>query len=354
MSKLKIFAGALLAGVLTASGAHAQATLTAETTTPGSTPHYIDTTLAAILDNAGVAKMQITEGATLTNSVQAVAEGRLDMAPAPLILPFLLSKGIGPYSGVGPEQGAELAKNIRALFFNAASAQVFGYYNSKPVEDVRKLEGLRIWNGPPRGAALTSGRAMIQLLAGLKDGEGYEGIQTEWPDTVSTITGGGTDAFTIPEGLPSGRLISIAAAGGITIHDVPSDLLNSELGQQIVNAPGHAPYSLPIDTYRAAYEGNDITVVTDDDTFDSFATAFGQIVPASMDEELAYNITKAFLEGEERFVTGSPRGAFLAMSFGDINGKDQGACGAVQIKMHPGAIRAFEEKGHTIADCLKP
>ena len=69
--------------------ASAQATLTAETTTPGSTPHYIDSTLAAVLDSAGVATMQITEGATLTNSVQAVAEGRLDMAPAPLILPFL-------------------------------------------------------------------------------------------------------------------------------------------------------------------------------------------------------------------------------------------------------------------------
>ena len=332
----------------------AQTPLTAETTTPGSTPHYIDTTLAAILDSAGVAQMQITEGATLTNSVQAVAEGQLDMAPAPLILPFLLSRGIGPYSGIGAERGAELAQNIRVLFFNAASGQLFGYYNSNPVEDIRNLEGLRIWNGPPRGAALTSGRAMIQLLSGLKDGEGYEGVQTPWPDTVSTITGGGADAWTIPEGLPSGRQIAIAAAGGITIFDVPSDLLASELGQQIMAAPGHAPYSMPIDEFRAAYAGNDITVVTDDDTFDTFATAFGQIVPASMDEELAYQITTAFLEGESRFLEGSPRGPFMRMSFGDIDGTSQGACGAVQIKMHPGAIRAFEDAGHTIADCLRP
>lgn len=336
------------------AAAFAQATLTAETTTPGSTPHYIDTTLAAVLDSAGVATLQITEGATLTNSVQAVAEGRLDMAPAPLILPFLLSKGIGPYSGIGPEKGAELAGNIRALFFNAGSAQLFGYYNSDPVEDIRKLDGLRIWNGPPRGAALTSGRAMIQLLSGLKDGEGYEGVQTEWPDTVSTITGGGVDAWTIPEGLPSGRQITIAAAGGTTLFDVPSDLLASELGQQIVAAPGHAPYSVPVEAFRKAYEGNDITVVVDDDSFDSFATAFAQIVSATMDEELVYNITKAFLQGEQRFLTSSPRGPFLAMTFGDIDGKSQGACGAVKIKMHPGAIRAYEDAGHTVADCLKP
>lgn len=344
--------GAVLA--LAPLAASAQTTLTAETTTPGSTPHYIDTTLAAILDSAGVANLQITEGATLTNSVQAVAEGRLDMAPAPLILPFLLSRGIGPYSGVGPEKGAELASGIRVLFFNAGSAQIFGYYNNNPVADIRDLSGLRIWNGPPRGAALTSGRALVQLLSGLKDGEGYEGIQTPWPDTVSSITGGGADAWTLPEGLPSGRQIAIAAAGGITIHDVPSDILASELGQQIVAAPGHAPYSVPVEKVRAAYAGNDITIVTDDDTFDSFATAFGQIVSEGMDEQLAYDITKAFLEGQDRFVNGSPRGAFLMMSFGDIDGVSQGVCGAVQVKMHPGAIRAFEEAGHTVADCLRP
>ncbi len=351
MIKQTLLGGAL---ALLPAIALAQATLTAETTTPGSTPHYIDSTLAAVLDSAGVATLQITEGATLTNSVQAVAEGRLDMAPAPLILPFLLSRGIGPYSGIGAEKGAELADNIRVIFFNAGSAQMLGYYNSNPIEDIRNMSGKRIWNGPPRGAALTSGRAMIQLLSGIKDGEGYEGVQNPWPDAVSTITGGGADAWTIPEGLPSGRQIAISAAGGITIHDVPSDILASELGQQIVAAPGHAPYSVPVDEFRAAYAGNDITVVTDDDTFDSFATAFGQIVQASMDEELAYNITKAYLEGEDRFINGSPRGPYTLLSFGDIDGVSQGACGAVKIKMHPGAIRAFEDAGHTVADCLRP
>ncbi|MEO9823894.1 MAG: TAXI family TRAP transporter solute-binding subunit [Paracoccaceae bacterium] len=351
-----MFKASIMAAVIAALPAVtvAQANLTAETTSPGSTPHYIDTTLAAVLESAGVASLQITEGATLTNSVQAVAEGQLDMAPAPLILPFLMSRGIGPYSGVGEEKGAELAGNLRALFFTAASAQIFGHYDSGAITDITQLDGLRIWNGPPRGAALTSGRAAVQLLSGLTEGEGYEGIQSPWPDTVSSITGGGADGWTIPEGLPSGRQIAISAAGAITIYDMPSDLLNSELGQQIMNAPGHAVYSVPVDEYRAAYEGNDITIVTDDDTFDSFATAFAQIVPASMDDELAYQVTKAFLEGQERFETGSPRGPYLFLSFGDIDGTSQGVCGAVKMLMHPGAIRAYEDAGHTVADCVRP
>ena len=348
----KTIAGAMLA--LLPVAAFAQSTLTAETTSPGSTPHYIDTTLAAALDADGVAKMQITEGATLTNSVQAVAEGQLDMAPAPLILPFLLSRGVGPYSGLGAEKGAELAGNLRALFFSAPSAQLFGHYNSGAIKGIEDIEGKRIYNGPPRGAALTTGRAALQLLSGLKEGEGYEGVQTPWPDTVSTITGGAVDGWTLPEGLPSGRQIAIAAAGGTTIYDMPSELLNSELGQQIVNAPGNAPYSIPVEEYRAAYAGNDITIVTDDDTFDTFALAFAQIVPATMDEELAYKVTKTYLAAQERFLTGSPRGPYLFLSFGDIDGTSQGVCGAVTMKLHPGAVRAYEEAGHNVADCVKP
>lgn len=334
--------------------ASAQVTLTSETSSVGSSPHYVDSTLAAVLESAGIATVQITEGATLTNSVQAVAEGRLDIAPAPLILPFLLSRGIGPYSGVGADKGAELAANLRVIFFHAGSHQIFAHYNSAPIANIRDLKGLRIWNGPPRGAALTSGRAMIQLLAGLKDGEGYEGVQTPWPDTIPAISGGGVDAWTSPDGLPSGRQIQIAAAGGTTIYDVPSDLLASELGRQIVAAPGHAPFSMPVEEYRASYAGNDITVVTDDDTFDSYSTAFGEIVPADMDEQLVFDIVTAFLGAEERFKTGSPIGPNMALTFGDIDGVTQGACGAVQVKMHPGAIRAFEAAGHSVADCLRP
>lgn len=342
------------AATLAAGLAQAQVTLTAETASPGSSPHYIDTTLAAVLESAGIASLQITEGATLTNSVQAIAEGRLDISAAPMILPFLLSKGAGPYSGLGAEKGAELAGNLRAIFFHAGSHQIFAHYNSSKVSGLDDLAGKRIWNGPPRGAALASGRAMIDLLAGLKDGQDYEGVQTPWPDAVTAVTSGSVDAWTSPDGLPSGRQIRISAAGGITIYDVPKDLLASKKGQQILKAPGHTLVSYPVENYRAAYEGNDVTVVTDDDTFDTFATAFAEVVNVNADEQLVFDIVSAFLKAEERFKTGAPIGPNLNLTFGDITGVDQGACGAVPLTMHPGAIRAYGAAGFTVADCLKP
>ena len=35
--------------------------------------------------------------------ILTVAGGKTDIAAAPFILPFLLSKGAGPYASIGPE-----------------------------------------------------------------------------------------------------------------------------------------------------------------------------------------------------------------------------------------------------------
>ena len=87
-----------------------------------------------------VANMQVTTGQTLTNSVQNVAEGKSDVAAAPFVLPFLLSRAVGPYAKVGKEKGAELANS--APF----SLPTFAY---GPTARERR-------NGKTKGAAATS------------------------------------------------------------------------------------------------------------------------------------------------------------------------------------------------------
>ena len=68
--------------------------------------------LTEVAGTQGIANIQLADGQTLTNSIQNVAEGKTDIAGTPYILPFLLSKGRGPYSKLGAEKGAELASNL--------------------------------------------------------------------------------------------------------------------------------------------------------------------------------------------------------------------------------------------------
>ena len=99
-----------------ATGAHAQANLTGETTAPTQIAAQTMFGVAEMAAEAGLANIQIAAGETLTNSVQNVAEGKTDISAAPFILAFLMSKGAGPYASLGKDTGAELSANLSVLY----------------------------------------------------------------------------------------------------------------------------------------------------------------------------------------------------------------------------------------------
>ena len=99
-----------------AMSAQAQVNLTAETASPGSAPGVSVLSLSEVASKYNIADIQVSTGQTLTNSVQNVAEGKTDIAAAPFVLPFLMSRAVGPYAKVGKEKGAELTGNLRVLY----------------------------------------------------------------------------------------------------------------------------------------------------------------------------------------------------------------------------------------------
>jgi TRAP-type uncharacterized transport system substrate-binding protein len=167
MSK-NFFASALIAAAGFASPAFAQANLTAETASPGGAVHLAPSHLTEIAGTSGIANIQLSEGQTLTNSIQNVAEGKTDIASAPHILPFLMARGVGPYGSLGKEKGAELASNLRAIYPYTLGVFFLFAFDSKNIGGWDDLEGRTIYNGPPRGGALTNARAIIQIAKAWK------------------------------------------------------------------------------------------------------------------------------------------------------------------------------------------
>ena len=114
MKLMKILTATATAAIA-ATGAFAQTNLTAETASPGGATYLSLAHLTEIAGTKGVANIQLADGQTLTNSIQNVAEGKTDIAGTPYILPFLMSRGVGPYGSLGKEKGAELAANLRTI-----------------------------------------------------------------------------------------------------------------------------------------------------------------------------------------------------------------------------------------------
>ena len=340
---------AAIAAVSLVTGAQAQTILTAETAAPNVTPGISIISLSEAAAKAGVADIQVSSGQTLTNSVQNVAEGKSDIAAAPFILPFLLSRGVGPYAGLGKETGAELASKLAVLYTYRISVQGLYAYDSSNISGWDGLEGKTIFNGPPRGAALTNARLLTKLNTGMEEGGGYTGIQVNWGQAVKTIQDGSADAFVLPMAFPDPRVTAALSSGDMTIWSVPKDVFDGEAFANVAKIPGTVPVSLAIS--EMGY-GDGVTIVSEDDMFRGPGTVGGDVVNVSMDFDLAKALTAAFIENlDEIYRSKAP---FMPNAWhGETDPELTDMCGNNPIKYHPGAVAAWEEAGFTIPDCAK-
>ncbi len=341
----------LLGGAIgTASVANAAENLTAMTSTPGTAVHLTISHLAEIASERGIANIQITLGQTGANATQAVAEGKADVGICPFILPFLMSKGVGPYAAMGPEKGAELASNLRILYPYSFGVYVLYAYDTVGIKGWNDLEGRRILNGPPRGGATAEARGLIQVVTGLEDGKGYEGIQSDWSQMATTITEGTSDAALLPEYIPSDRPLQALSAGKMTFWSIPKDIFEGEAMQRLLSSPGSAPIEFTLEQMQSL--GENATIATEDGTFRTRGSVGGNCVNAAMDEELAYQLTKAHIETLPEIYEKAPYARNIGLEALDT--RSSGMCGPNPVKYHPGAARAWEEAGYTLPDCAKP
>ena len=89
-----------------ASSAHAQGvTLSSASASPGGATDMVSKYQAEIAAANNIATIQVQVGQVLTKTMLQVAQGKTDMSAAANILYFLMSKGLGPYSGLGKEKG---------------------------------------------------------------------------------------------------------------------------------------------------------------------------------------------------------------------------------------------------------
>lgn len=348
MSIHKLIAGVIVTLSMT-STAHAQANLTGETTPATQTAAQTMLGVAELAAESGLANIQVATGQTLTKSVQNVAEGKTDIAAAPFVLPFLLSKGAGPYASLGPETGAELSSNLSVLYTYRLAVLGLSAYESSSFSGWDGIEGATIYNGPPRGAALNKARAMVRLVTGMDEGKGYSGIQVNWGQLVTTITEGSADAHILPLNFPDARHSQAASSGGMVVHSFPKAVFESEAGVKYSKAPGNAAVIQPIEDGMI---GPNIRVASEDGFFRGFADIGGDVVNTSMDEELAYQLTKTFLDGLDKIEKRTP--SMPNGWLGETEPAITGMCGPNPIKYHPGAVRAWEEAGYELPACAKP
>lgn len=349
LNYLKMIAFGITA--LAASSAAAQVNLTSNAAGAGTAGALSATSLVENAAERGIADIQLKDGQTGTKYTLALAEGKIDLASGPFILPFLMARAAGPFSNLDKEEAKELGHSIQMLYPYTFSIFTLYAYDAKGVTSWEDLKGMKVLNGPPRGTAALNSRSLIQLFTGLKSDEDYESVTVNWSQMAQAMIDGTADAAMIPAMFPGPRVTQASAAGSMTMISMPKEAFESEATQKFLNKPGSTPFVVPLADIQAAM-GDQWTIISDDDMFRGKAVPGGDLVNKSMDEELAYQLTKSHIENLDDIRAMAP---FMAtLNFGDVSEEANGLCGANIVKFHPGAVRAWEEAGYDLPDCAKP
>ncbi len=313
----------------TAGAASADA-LRAHTTAPGAAPNTMTKLLAKYAEDAGI-DVQVIEGQKLIKSMLLLGQGKIELMPTIVGQYARLVTSTGPYRDLG-DKGAEIADGIRALMeFNAATMQTFAW-DSTGIRTYHDLRGKKIYVGPGGGGAGTDTEEVIRLVTGMEPGD-YESFKAPWREGMAMMRNGQVDAMVRIAPVGAAIIQEFGLSKPIRFVQITEEDLPKL--QPYLDVPGRAMSQIP----AGAYEGQ-----TNEEAVNSFSFVAGMAVNAGISDDVAYTLTKAFWDNIDEIRASA---SFLSTL------DPQNPFTVLNVKLHPGALKYYEEADVTVPDALR-
>lgn len=252
-------------------------------------------------------------------NIKGLKDGSFKMAISQTEVASLAYRGIGDYAG-------NAVPELRALFSTIYNyLQVFTV-EGKGIEKINDLKGKTV----SLGAAGSGGQMMAKILL-----ESYgitlKDLNAQYmsdSDGVASIKDGKIDAMFVTNPLKSASLIELTGSVKAKMIPVENDAFYKAV-------PAYTKWTLPAGTYQGI--DVDITIPKARIIMCTTADAFT--------EEEAYRIVKTIWENRSEW-SGSAKAVERDVLL-------ETALEEIDIPLHPGAIKYFEEIGMTVPESLK-
>ena len=273
---------------------------------------------------------QFVEGYTATveatnasvDNVAFISRGDADIALA------LADTVLAAYEGTGNfGAGGQLPQlpNLRAITVAYTNAVHIIVRADSPIQSLADLRGRRVSVGAPGSGTEVSANTILEAVGITYDDMTVQRLGAN--ETADALRDGAIDAGFWSGGLPTGAVMSLAETHDIRL--VP--ISDAELEQIRGADPTLIRYVFPADGYRGLAETA------------SIGTPNLIVVAAEMDEELAYEFTKALFEHIDVVRNIHP----------SANETTPETALESPIPLHAGAIRYLEEIGLSVPDHLR-
>ncbi len=324
----------LAAGVslLLASNASAEV-LKGETAGVGDPVH---TMFVAFANQAGKADVtiQVNAGQTLTKSMLKGAKGDIAFFSSVPSLVNLMAGQKRMYKKI--DAAPELSKNLRAILGFKAGAYHPVTLAGSGIESWEDIKGKTVFTGPPAGSASATSEALIKIITGYEAGSDYKAVRLSWGEGYAALSDGKIDMMVRPAEVGSANIEQFGLSGEFRVLSIPDSARDSDAMKALFGRPGRGMASFDGGIYKGQLTSGDIT-----------ALGFFQFVGthAGVSDDVVYEATKAFWENI---------GEVQATAFFLKEVTKETAFTAINVPLHPGALRYYDEAGFSVPDALRP
>ena len=314
-----VAAGAAGAALIHSPAVMAQDRFTIATGGTGGVYYPYGGALASVLSNAVPdSDWTAEETSASVDNMYLIETGDADLA-------FVLSDtAYDAGQGNEPFEQAVEAYTIVTLYNNYTHIVVDAGAGINSVED---LAGKTVSVGSPG-----SGTEVIALRVLEAAGLTTDDLQQEQlgaGESAGAMKDGLIDAFFWSGGLPTAAVIDLAATPSLNIAFLPTDQYLDQLTEQYGSFYGVA--EIPAGTYHEDQEAIPVIVVPN-----------VLVARADMEDDMAYEITKAIFDNQDQLTAAAPSAAELTLETAQCSGA---------LEYHPGALRYLEEQGIAPGTC---
>ena len=330
------FSGLALILATSVTPASAQEFFRLATLGPGSSPYLVMSTFAQVVgERLDDVEIQVNATGAATQHALEAGAGQLDFYMWSASVHALMQQGTAMYSNI--PQAPELSKNVRAVFAFPLGPYHITTYADSGIEKLEDLAGKRVFLGPPGGGATAIMTRLVEGATGLKAGEDYEQVQLGWDAAAQAFQDGRIDVYCNATNAPSPVIQQMALSRKIRFLGMTEEHMAKEPVQALLNRPGGVVVEIPAGIY-GENQVNEAGVMVP-------GSIVGVGAGQHVDEDAVYRITKAFWEGVAEMQGNAPWLRQITLD---------GALQELNVPLHPGALRYYEEIGLDIADELRP
>ena len=296
----------------------------------------VHTMFVAFANQAGKKDItvQVNAGQTLTKSMLKGAKGEIDFFSSVPSLVNLMAGQKRMYEKIA--EAPELSKNLRSIVGFKAGAYHPVTLSGSGIENWEDLKGKTVFTGPPAGSASATSEALIKIITGYEAGKDYQAVRLSWGEGYAALADNKIDMMVRPAEIGSANIEQFGLSGEFRVLSIPDEARDSEAMKGLFGRPGRGMASFDGSVYKGQLTEGDIT-----------ALGFFQFVGthSGVNDDIVYEATKSFWKNIEEV---------QATAFFLKEVTKETAFTSINVPLHPGALRYYDEAGFDVPDALRP